>query len=86
VSLLVAALQDVSGRNGQVFKADAGSLLIGEPMVPSLQVAVDIAPVQTPVIYCAALAVKYYRFAGSESQPFDQGKQDLLQLVKVFSA
>ena len=86
VGLLVAAIPlGMQGCN-RLFKNVADSRVIACKAIPSLQVLVDLAISETPILYCVALWVSFFRFAGSLSVPYMEGKKDLLRIVKAFCA
>jgi hypothetical protein len=86
VRLIVAAIPLNPRLQSRVYASSTDSLLRAQRIAPSLQVLTELLIDEMPVVYCAALAVSFYRFAGSLSCPYQQGKQDLLRLVKAFSA
>jgi len=84
--LLVAAIPLCLHNHTQVFRDFADSALVGTTSVPSMQVLADLFIAETPVLYCIALSVAFFRFAGSLSVPYKQGSKDLLRIIKVFCA
>lgn len=86
ISLLVAALPELQQGRDWCLETSSGSMLAGEPLAPSLELAVNIDPMEKNMVFIVALAVRFYRFTGNESLPCDEGKHDLLRLVKAFSA
>jgi hypothetical protein len=86
VALLVAAIPAVPWGRKKLFKQDTGSILVGQRAIPSLQALVDLVINEAGMLYCAALAVSFFRFSGSRSRPLNNGRQDQLRVLKVFSA
>ena len=85
LSLLVAAIPEGNGP-ARLFSTGAGSILVEQPLIPSLQVMVDIDASETPYVYCVALSVAFFRFAGQLSAPCANGRHDQLRILRVFSA
>lgn len=84
VGLLVAAIPLCRHNHTRLFRTFADSALMGAAAVPSMQVLTDLLIAETPVLYCIALSVAFFRFAGSQSVPWKQGGKDLLRIIKVF--
>ncbi|HEY4150206.1 MAG TPA: hypothetical protein VGM41_14805 [Chitinophagaceae bacterium] len=86
VALVVAAVPLKPGERSRLYTAATESLLDSQRAVPPLQVPVDLVVDTTPVLYCAALAVSYYRWGNILSYPYQDGRQDLLTILRAFSA
>ena len=84
--LLVAAVPLSLWERGRLFSAFTNSMVVDCRAVPSLQLLVDLLISEMPVLYCVALSVSFFRFAGSLSVPYREGRKDLLRIVKAFCA